>query len=153
MTPKKKITRREAIKILATATGVSLLANIPSKWSKPEISGGVLPAHAQTSNCPEGTSSMVVTITGNSPDISIGTIGTFSIVGDFSTGRQFIFNCQNACFGLAVTSYEDFPFTVLAVLNGVQIYSNTFPTTAFVSIIIDGATGEFDGINTFPPGC
>ena len=48
---KKRLSRREAIKILGTATGASLLANIPSKWSKPELSGGAIPAHAQTSIC------------------------------------------------------------------------------------------------------
>jgi len=152
MTNQKKITRREAIKILGATAGASLLANLPSKWSTPELIGGYIPAHAQTSNCPVGTSSMVVTITGNSPNILIGTNGTFSILGEFPTGRQYIFGCQDVCFGLAITSYGDFPFTVLAVLDGVQIYSNTFPTTNFVSINVDGSTGAF-GINSSPPGC
>ena len=48
----KKITRREAIKILGAAAGASVLANIPSKWSKPEVMGGVVPAHAQISPVP-----------------------------------------------------------------------------------------------------
>ena len=48
----KKLSRREAIKLLGTATGASLLANIPAKWSKPELTGGVLPAHAQISDEP-----------------------------------------------------------------------------------------------------
>jgi len=51
MTPNKKITRRDAIKLLGAAAGASVLANLPSKWSKPQLSGGVLPAHAQTSGC------------------------------------------------------------------------------------------------------
>jgi len=49
MSNQKKITRREAIKVLGAAAGASLLANIPAKWSKPELTGGALPAHAQTS--------------------------------------------------------------------------------------------------------
>ena len=49
MTDQKKITRREAIKILGATAGASLLANIPTKWSTPELTGGALPAHAQTS--------------------------------------------------------------------------------------------------------
>ena len=49
MTKQTKLSRREAIKVLGAAAGASLLANIPAKWSKPELSGGFVPAHAQTS--------------------------------------------------------------------------------------------------------
>jgi hypothetical protein len=45
----KKISRRDAMKILTAAAGATALANIPSKWSKPGLEVGVLPAHAQTS--------------------------------------------------------------------------------------------------------
>jgi hypothetical protein len=45
----KKISRRDAIKLLGAVTGATVLANLPSKWSTPEIAKGVLPAHAQTS--------------------------------------------------------------------------------------------------------
>jgi hypothetical protein len=45
----KKLSRRDAIKLLGAAAGATLLANLPSKWSKPEVAGSVLPAHAQTS--------------------------------------------------------------------------------------------------------
>ena len=45
----KKLSRRDALKVLGAATGASLLASLPSKWSAPEIASGVLPAHAQTS--------------------------------------------------------------------------------------------------------
>lgn len=47
--PKKTLSRRDAIKLLGAATGATLLANLPSKWSTPELTSGVLPAHAQTS--------------------------------------------------------------------------------------------------------
>lgn len=47
--PAKKISRRDAIKVLGAAAGASVLANLPTKWSKPELATGVLPAHAQTS--------------------------------------------------------------------------------------------------------
>lgn len=45
----KKLSRRDAIKLLGAAAGATLLANLPSKWSKPSLTSGVLPAHAQTS--------------------------------------------------------------------------------------------------------
>ena len=45
----KQISRRDAMKILAAAVGATALANLPGKWSPPELEMGVLPAHAQTS--------------------------------------------------------------------------------------------------------
>ena len=45
----KKVSRRDAIKLLTAATGAAVLANLPNKWSKPEVNGGVFPVHAQTS--------------------------------------------------------------------------------------------------------
>jgi len=45
----KKISRRDAVKILAAAVGATALANIPETWTSPDIEMGVLPAHAQTS--------------------------------------------------------------------------------------------------------
>ena len=49
MTNQKKISRRDAIKLLGAAAGASVLANLPTKWNTPELTAGVLPAHAQTS--------------------------------------------------------------------------------------------------------
>jgi hypothetical protein len=45
----KKLSRRDAIKLLGATTGAAMLANLPSKWKTPELASGVLPAHAQTS--------------------------------------------------------------------------------------------------------
>lgn len=45
----KKLSRRDAIKLIGAAAGASVLASLPTKWTKPEITTGVLPAHAQTS--------------------------------------------------------------------------------------------------------
>ena len=44
-----KISRRDAMKILAAAAGATALANIPDRWTRPDMEVGVLPAHAQTS--------------------------------------------------------------------------------------------------------
>jgi hypothetical protein len=51
MAPKstKELSRRDALKLLGAAAGASVLANLPSKWSTPQLAAGVLPAHAQTS--------------------------------------------------------------------------------------------------------
>jgi hypothetical protein len=47
--PTKQISRRDAMKLLGAAAGASALANLPGKWHTPELTAGVLPAHAQTS--------------------------------------------------------------------------------------------------------
>jgi len=46
----KKISRRDAMKVLGAAIGATALANLPSKWNTPELAQGVLPAHARQSN-------------------------------------------------------------------------------------------------------
>lgn len=51
----QKLSRRDAMKILAAAAGATVLANLPSGWSKPGLEAGVLPVHAQTSMTPEPT--------------------------------------------------------------------------------------------------
>lgn len=48
--PHKKLSRRDALKLLGAVAGATALANLPSEWSKPEVVRGVLPAHARTSS-------------------------------------------------------------------------------------------------------
>jgi hypothetical protein len=45
----QKLSRREALKLLAAATGAAALSTLPPAWSKPDLQVGALPAHAQTS--------------------------------------------------------------------------------------------------------
>lgn len=57
----KKVSRRQAIKLLTATAGAATLASMPNKWVKPILKAGVLPAHAQTStpvppNTPTSTS-------------------------------------------------------------------------------------------------
>ena len=59
----KKLSRRDAIKLLGAAAGAAALANLPSKWSKPELVSGVLPAHAQTSMLCSAPSTTQVNVT------------------------------------------------------------------------------------------
>jgi hypothetical protein len=60
---KKQLSRRDALKVLGAATGASMLANLPEKWSSPELLSGVLPAHAQTSACGDYMQAIAVTTT------------------------------------------------------------------------------------------
>jgi len=70
MTDKTKLNRRDAIKVLGAAAGASVLANIPAKWSKPELVGSELPAHAQTS-CAFGWTATITWSTFGSQDLDI----------------------------------------------------------------------------------
>jgi hypothetical protein len=45
----KKLSRRDALKVLGAAAGATALANLPAKWTTPKLEAGVLPAHAATS--------------------------------------------------------------------------------------------------------
>lgn len=45
----KKISRRDAIKILSAALGGAALSAIPPKWSKPALAASQLPEHARQS--------------------------------------------------------------------------------------------------------
>jgi hypothetical protein len=50
----KKLSRRDAIKMLGVAAGAAALAGLPSKWNTPEVVAGALPAHARASYvCPK----------------------------------------------------------------------------------------------------
>lgn len=56
---KRPLSRREALKGLAAATGAAALAGLPNKWKTPIVQVGALPAHAQ------GTFSVEVIGTGD----------------------------------------------------------------------------------------
>ncbi len=45
--PSVRLTRREALKALAAATGAMVLFNLPKTWETPIVEVGVIPAHAQ----------------------------------------------------------------------------------------------------------
>ena len=63
------LSRREALKTLAAATGAVALANLPNEWETPVIETGLLPAHAQVSPGPGpilGTGDFQATLTWNS---------------------------------------------------------------------------------------
>ena len=47
----KSLSRRDALKAIAAATGAVTLANVPQKWETPLVEVGLLPVHAQSSTC------------------------------------------------------------------------------------------------------
>src|SRR5688572_8151277 len=60
------LSRRDALKVLAAATGAITLSSLPDQWQKPVIEVGLLPAHAQTSvvASPVSISNLADTFTG-----------------------------------------------------------------------------------------
>jgi hypothetical protein len=49
MPQNKNLSRRDALKTLAAATGAVALTSLPNKWATPVVEVGALPAHAQGS--------------------------------------------------------------------------------------------------------
>ena len=140
MTNQNKLSRREAIKILGTATGASLLANIPAKWSRPEVTGSQLPAFAQTS-CYDVTVAHVD---------SNGSYSIYSALNppDLTVPDQWL--CRTGCLYLVIsfgtaTSVE----LEITTVAGVSPLILTFET----DLLINVETGEF-GIDQDPVnGC
>jgi hypothetical protein len=71
----KKISRRDAMKMLGVAVGAAALSTLPSKWNTPELVAGVLPAHARQSAQP--------------------VVHTFTSPGQILSGLPFIFPRMN----------------------------------------------------------
>ena len=161
MTKQNKLSRREAIKILGTATGASLLANIPAKWSRPEVTGSPLPAFAQTScigvtltlaavENPDGDSISVVSI----PGFGIDWTDPNEVVWDGNVGSYRRWYCQDFCLGFRVsltggtTNFASVKIDTLSlssplILNLVDGGASSF------NVLIDMQTGDYDSSADF----
>jgi len=151
MKEQTKLSRREAIKILGAATGASLLANIPAKWSKPELTGSNLPAFAQTSCLPVRADIILATthITGSIID---GPLETFTNWNGF-VPTYALWDCQDDCLQLAFSlNNPALTGTVRITTNWGQVdlvMNNSNPADG---ILIYLGTGEFDVTGTGNPG-
>jgi len=140
MTNQNKLSRREAIKILGTATGASLLANLPAKWSKPELAGSFLPAHAQSSCTVLVFVSTTVSIGNNITQIPIGTPANAS--------PPLTWYCQEGCAGELVQiasgsiSYD-------LIVMGVPV-TKTYNTPGFHGWMVNLQTGQLIDYPTQP---
>lgn len=139
MTQPKKLSRRDAIKLLGAAAGATLLANLPSKWSKPSLTSGVLPAHAQTSQVVVAPAVLPTVTTDSISDQSLGTLlmdftGTVvSDGGDPVTARGFVWSTSpnptlptnNVPAGSGVGSFSSIG---IAVTGGAVIHIRAYAT-------------------------
>ena len=149
MKDQKKLSRREAIKLLGTATGASLLANLPSKWSRPELSGGSIPAHAQTSLCPAGQSTLsaFVQTEFNNAQLEIKSAAQFvNLTGNALTGATIEIGCESGCLGLGLISHNAVNAHVIFSVNGKVVFDQTY-NNQFHYVFVDAATGasQVDG--------
>ena len=144
---KKNLSRRDALKVLGAAAGATVLANLPQKWSPPELASGVLPAHAQTSPAAcEGWNVYIEVLSGyftydviDSPAPDLVTEGQG---GPGSPGSILAWNsCQTGCLflwlELGETSSGSVRITTLGVSNTIS-YTNIDPLR---DIVIEMATG------------
>lgn len=107
--PPANLSRRDAIKLLGAAAGATVLANLPSRWSTPEFTAGVLPAHAQTS-ATSAPACEGLALTATIAAI-VGTGNVFSDpVPDLTSGSQnaqgytMSWNCGDRCILLLVSA-------------------------------------------------
>ena len=163
MTEQKKLNRRDAIKLIGAAAGASVLANIPAKWSKPSFVSGVLPAHAQTSGCGPGTSSMLVEfIEVNGTEIGVGWGSNdpnnydslIEITGEYlKSGFTIFFPCFDGCAGFGFGMSDNATATVRVTLNGNVIAEWVDISGTSHGVGFNGATGEYAIDNEILLGC
>lgn len=131
---KHSLSRRDALKALAAATGAISLSNLPKSWEPPQIEVGLLPAHAQASP------------TDTPPDTAI-TLSNLSI-DLFGTTN----NCVGTGTGLVGTLHDttfDYKAPAGGVVSGLTIeqvsdFSGTSETVEItVGYLITGT--EFEG--------
>jgi len=106
-----KISRRDAIKILAAAVGAATVATLPPEWSRPDLEIGALPAHAQTS-----TTTLLAgpdTDTGECHSDVTSTVSISPITSGISMHYEIVEN------GPTVTSPVSLTGTVLTDASGV----------------------------------
>ena len=147
--PNKKLTRRDAIKLLGAAAGATALANLPSKWSKPELVSGVLPAHAQTSclgiaveytiTCTDG--GLNYTIFLDSQLIDSGSL----VVDELTTGS---IECEPGCLQIVTSAIG----SGLIQVNRFSQAPINHPFTGSGFVLVNLTTGQYSTTLGQPAG-
>ena len=138
----KNLSRRDALKVLGAAAGATVLANLPEKWSKPELVSGVLPAHAQTSACRVFTAEVIATSGNSTP---LGWISPLtSATGPGAVGDILYYdNCGTDCIYGFIYSYDGaYPGNSGDPSISATIRITTHSKT--LDVVIDSNTGYWD---------
>jgi len=133
----KRLTRRDAIKLLGAAAGASVLANIPSKWSKPSLAGGVLPAHAQTS-C---IAFSQINIAGDGDWVGFIDQGPFPDLNGPKDYNAWL--CQNGCLQIFIFMTSGSSLTIQFTTLTHQFNLKFNQTTPVHDVLVNLATGEY----------
>jgi len=155
MSENNKLTRREAIKLLGAASGAVTLANLPAKWSRPELANGLIPAHAQTSLCPAGQStlSMFVQASAAGSALSVRTAAQYvDPNGSLLTGTTFDIACESGCLGLGIESTNAVDVHVIFTVNGLVVFDQIY-NNQFHYVFVDAATGAYQVDGAPSAGC
>ena len=132
--PNKKLSRRDAFKILGATLGATVLANLPSKWSKPEVISGVLPAHAQATCGP-------LTFLGSGSIVNVGQNGTYAPSVTISSPTA------NISLNLSASSISG--GAISPVVGPIGTYLTNAGGTATAAPAIPYSFGILDGTITF----
>jgi len=137
----RKLSRRDALKILTAVAGGAVLANIPSKWTKPELATGVLPAHAQTSIC----IALLVQVVSTDGSLSFGSIGPIPN-NDFGEGAPLAdlgWYCQAGCVAARIR-LDTGTTAVVKITTISQNFTLNFSTgTPSHTILVNLGTGDY----------
>jgi hypothetical protein len=137
---KKSLSRRDALKVLGAATGAAALANLPEKWSTPELATGVLPAHAQTSVC----YALIIELIDTDGE---AWFDSFQIPPDEEDGAFLRWYCQEGCVDLDIWAEGE---GVTFITVRVTTVAGTFEHTAYAGeggpyfpLLVDLVTGAY----------
>jgi hypothetical protein len=157
----KKISRRDAIKLLGAAAGASVLANLPTKWNTPEIVSGVLPAHAQTSTvqnvgCPGLGLTVTLSLFLGDVDLRILTPGGFFVNPKLTGANQGLVDPFTGAThsGDAVAGTETITVPVGNLTNGTWTISVNLAggvaATPYIIDVIGACTAFANGVLASP---
>ncbi len=128
------LTRRQALKALAAATGAVVLSNLPTNWKTPVVEVGVLPAHAQGASGP-------------APQVSQLT-GSWEYINGNQSKNATAKNAAPGCIVTANFAYQDSLGQVSANTSVLGTYNLSQTFGGYVGSGMNG-TG-FAGNITFP---
>ena len=141
----KKLSRRDAIKLLGAAAGAAALANLPAKWSKPELVSGVLPAHAQsTAACTEVAASFTINANGVITNYIFWLNGLGDGSGNLSGSQSYSnsYPCGPGCLRIYAFAQNPAPGPTIELTTFSQ-GTITIPFALGVNILVDLSTGQY----------
>ena len=148
--PTRQLSRRDALKLLGAAAGASVLANLPSKWSTPALTAGVLPAHAQTSGCTDSALVFQVIASEGTLEHEYSPNPDSDSGGPLTEGYQATWACGDRCVAVAVGAGPGESGTLrFTVMNGVP-FDVPLPAVSIYWIYLNAGTGVYNTGTTLP---